>query len=185
MATSNSGIAYQEYQEALNYPQVARRRMEVLPGGKIAPKSRLRKDKITITVVVAVLFAFAFGNLYLTAQIGLASQSISSLKAEIEQTENSTARAELEYGELNSLSRIEEYAITNLGMVYPENNTMYYLNQENSALIAQGTDGLTEQQPAAQSETATEADAAGNSLWRSLAMMLNQHFFNREDNTER
>ncbi|MEG1998126.1 MAG: hypothetical protein RR051_06750, partial [Clostridiales bacterium] len=138
MATSNSGMAYQEYQEYLDYPEVARRRMEVLQGGKIAPKSRLRRDKINLMIAAACLFIFAFGYLYLAAQIGLSSKEISNLKADIEQINNDTARAELAYGELNSLARIEQYAIDNLGMVYPDGNSIYYLKQQNSDLIAMG-----------------------------------------------
>ncbi len=173
MATGNSSTAYREYQEYLNYPEVMRRRMEVLPGGKIATKRRLRKDRLALCLLSACLMAFCFAYLYLAAQIGVVNGEINSLQTKIADKENDIALAEYEYGELNSLARIEDHALNQLGMIYPEADEVYYLNEKNSAYIAMGLQNSTEQDTLA----TLEEESGDQGLWHSLAMMLDRHFY--------
>lgn len=178
MTSGNTSNAYREY---LDYRSVAQRRMAVLPGGKIAPATLIRQDKVILVTSIICLFVLAFIYLYLSAQIGLASKEIASLKGKIIDMENSTARAELAYCELNSLARIENYAIENLNMVYPDSESIYYLSEENSMIIAEGLAALSED------ETVIAKDNEGavdNGWWQSLAVMFDDHFFNKSDHAQ-
>ena len=172
MTSGNTSTAYREY---LDYRGVAQRRMEVLPGGKIAPANLIRQDKVILVMSVLCLFILAFVYLYLAAQIGLASKEIASIKLQIVNMDNNTARAELAYCELNSLSRIESYAMENLNMVYPDSESIYYLSEENSTIIAQGLDSLLKADMVVPAE---EEVAVDNSWWQSLSTMFEDHFLN-------
>ncbi|MCR4963546.1 MAG: hypothetical protein K6B40_06695 [Firmicutes bacterium] len=173
MATGSSSTAYREYQEYVNYPEVMRRQMEVLPGGKIARKRRLRRDRLAVCLVSVCLLAFCFTYLLLAAKIGMTNGQINSVQRQIAETQNDIALAEFEYGKLNSLARIQAYASDQLGMIKPEAGEVYYLNEKNSAYIAMGLQNGMEQE----NISALEEDAGDQGLWHSLAMMLDRHFY--------
>jgi len=63
----------------------------------------------------------------------------------------------------------------NLNMVYPDSESIYYLSEENSTIIAQGLDSLLKADMVVPAE---EEVAVDNSWWQSLATMFEDHFLN-------
>lgn len=158
MGMNNHAYAYQTAQA------YERRQIEVLDGkqAKVREDAK-RADVVKIVVGVSAVFIYLLVVAFMSAKICSAGVEINSLQTQIAETENMIARAELEIGELASLERIEAYALTNLGMVYPESDDIYFLDEQSSLRIAEGQRDL-----ALASTAETETASEEKSLWQSL-----------------
>ncbi|MDO4580964.1 MAG: hypothetical protein Q4B96_00055 [Bacillota bacterium] len=157
------------YRQAHSYE---RRRSEAVSGRKEKTRTReIRKDRLIIVMAVLSVFICAFMYTFFEAQIGVAGLEVSSLKQQILDTETAAARVDLEIGNLASLERIEEYAIAELGMVYPDGNDVYYLNEFSSLMIAQGRSGIT----VAAAEPSQQA-VNDDPFWQSLSALIGNYF---------
>ena len=93
----------------------------------------LRKDKYIL--VAGILCVFCLGLLYtfMAAKITMGGYTINSLKTEINTIENQNHRLTLDLEEISPLKNIEAYAISELGMISPNNSAVYYLAMENGS----------------------------------------------------
>lgn len=153
------------YEQAQSYE---RRQIEVLDGKKAKAREEARRaDVVKIVFGVSAVFIYLLVVAFVGAKICNVGVEINSLKAQIEDTENMIARAELEIGKLASLDRIESYAISNLGMVYPEAEDIHLLDEQSSLKIAQGNQAIST--ATAEAEAATEEES---SFWQDVTNFL-------------
>lgn len=161
MGINSTAYAYEQAQE------FERRHIEVLDG-KVAKarEDKRRADVVKIVTAVSAVFLYLFAVIFVSAQVCSVGVQINDLKASIAETENMTARAELELGQLASLDRIQTYVAENLDMVYPAAGDFYFLDEESSATIAMGQQQLAAEEIAA----ATEVEEKG--IWQTFTDFL-------------
>ncbi len=138
-----------------------------------AKENSLRKDRAKIAGLVFCGFIMAFSFSFLEAKIGICGYKINETKEKIAQTESQCERLELEIADLGSLDRIEEYAIAQLGMKYPEHVNIAYLNYEPLSVAA--LDEANGSNPAAKI-TVHEEGPAESSIIQGLYKLLGSHF---------
>lgn len=157
------------HEEAQSYEL---RKLRVLDGTAVRARADARRiDAAKLVLGVLAVLVYLLGVTFAEAKISTAGVQINTLKAQIEETRNQAAIADLTIGEKASLSRIEAYASENLGMVYPGADDIYFLDEASSLKLA-----------AAQSAVVVaEEDAAeeeGNSFWQALADVFGNFFHN-------
>lgn len=156
------------------------RKMQVLDGKQAkAREDAKRGDVVKITLVVSAVFLYLFGMTFLSANICSMGVEMNSLKTQIADTQNMTARAELELGEMAALERVEAYATNDLNMVYPQADDIYILNEESSMEIAQGKQELT----IAEAEITVVAEE--NPMWRSIVDGFSNFFMGTASASEK
>jgi len=132
----------------------------------------LRNDKIIIAGIVLVTFLLAFIFISIEAKITAYGYQVTELKEQIKDIENQSDRLDLEIASLNSLSRIENYALSKLDMVYPEINSIGYLDIGGSITVAESS-GNNEADALTQS--ATEGSSA-HPFWTAIGNLFSQYF---------
>ncbi len=137
------------------------------------------KDRFICISVAAIILALAFCFSLLEAAINLCGQEITDTKAQVADIHNQCDRLELEIEDLRSLSRIEEYATANLGMVYPEDGKVTYLRFEGLSVAEEGAapelQALSGAQPAVASIT-VQKDTPVNDVLGGLSQMFGSYF---------
>ena len=136
------------------------------------------KEKAMVFCVIGAILLMAFGFSMLEARIGIAGHRISETREAIAQAENINQRVELEIADLSSLSRIEEYAFTKLGMTYPQFNDIAYLNYQlpqtvqvaQFAALAEGEVKIIVEDPP------TEEAALTSPLLMGIYKLFSDHF---------
>ncbi len=174
MAVTNEAVNYREAQS------FELRRLRLLTGAAAREKANaLRGDVLKVALAVTAVFVYLLAITLIEGQISAVGAEINGVKAEIAAVENDSLRMDLMIGELESLERIETYAVENLGMVCPTAADIYYLNAETSAWLAQGDAAPTELAAVTATGAATVAPEQGNDLWQKLSAFW-QKYWNGE-----
>lgn len=135
----------------------------ILPSAK--PRIKPRFFKLMLVTIIGCIFA---GGLYLSslaAGITTKGYEINSLKREINALETTNERLRLEIAQMASLERVEELAITELGMETPNVDDYIFL----PALAAKET---TEEQENLVNVAAIEANDKKEALFYEKAVAL-------------
>lgn len=132
------------------------RQMRVLDGRAARERANARRgDRVKIGVAVLAILVYMLGLTFLSAKITSAGAEINALNEQIATVENDAALADMEIGAKAALERVEAYAISELGMVYPDPGQTYFLSEESSLSIAVGRAALAEAR--AETEAAEQA----------------------------
>lgn len=131
----------------------------------------LRHDKIVIAGIVITAFVLAFIFISIEAKITAYGYQVTELKEQIQDIENQSDRLDLEIASLNSLSRIENYALTKLNMVYPEINNIGYLDISGSVAVAESS-GNNKSDASAQTAT---GDSSAHPFWTAIGNLFSQY----------
>ena len=178
MITSNARQYYKSYraeQELLEKKREEERLAELERIKKEQAKAKaIRRDRQRITACVLFCFLLAFSFTFLEAKIVDCGYAINSAKEEISDIQDQSDRLRLEIEDLCSLARIEEYAINNLGMVYPDATDIAYVQFTpiESLTVAEST---AEEEPVASVVVHEEEGQSG--FLQSLYALVSGHFF--------
>lgn len=168
MSMSERAYAYPAFEETAS-PEL--RQMRLLSGAAARDKANARRsDYVKLTLAVIAVLVYLLGVTFMESKIGDAGAEINNLKEQIARTENDSLMADLEIGELSSLERIESYAVSDLGMVPTDANSIYYLNKESSMMIAMG-----EQQLAAAAAEAPPPEEQQYPFWQSVGSLIKDY----------
>lgn len=132
----------------------------------------LRHDKIIIAGIVISAFLLAFIFISIEAKITAYGYQVTELKEQIADIENQCDRLDLEIASLNSLSRIENYALTKLDMIYPEINSITYLEVGGPIAVAESSGNNENNVPA---QSAAE-DNSEHPFWTAIGNLFSQYF---------
>ena len=141
----------------------------------------LRHDRIWVSGVVMLCFCMAICFTALEAKIASCDYQINNLKGQINSVENQRDRLALEIEDLKSLSRVEEYAIANLGMIYPDSNDITYMDfsgisyADNSSVAGVSDDTAEGDGNINNASITTREDAAVHPLLLSLNKLLSRY----------
>ena len=161
MGINSTAYAYEQAQE------FEQRKIRVLDGKQAkARENKKRADIVKVTMAVSAVLVYFIAVTFMSSQVCSVGVQINDLQAAIAETENMTARAELELGKLTSLERVEAYVAENLDMVYPTANDFYFLDEQSSLAIAQG------QQQLAMEQTTAAAEPEEMGLWQNVSEFL-------------
>jgi cell division protein FtsL len=155
------------YEEAQSYEL---RRMHVLDGTAAREKANKRRgDAVKLAVSVAAILVYLLGITFMQAKISSAGHEINEIKAAIAETETLSAHADLQIGKSSSLNYIEAYASTELGMVYPAADNVYFLDEESSYTIASARNQVV----AAEEEQPADEE---HPLWKNIGAAFENFF---------
>ncbi len=161
MGINGSAVAYERAQE------FERREIRVLDGKQAkARENKRRADIAKIAVAASAVLLYLLAVTFMSAQVCSVGVEINQLQAAISETNNMTARAELELGQLASLDRVEAYVADNLAMVRPTASDVYILDEQSSLAIAMG------QQQLANSQNTAMAEVEDSGFWSSVSSFL-------------
>jgi len=169
MGMNQSSNAYQNYEQAQSFEQ---QRIRVLDGSQAKAREDARRGRIVRTVLTGTaVFLCLLTMAFMSAKICGIGVEINNMKDQIAAMETDTLRAEMDLGELSSLSRIESYAINNLGMVYPGAENIHIMDEESSMAIARGEQAL-----AASASDAVTAENQKTDIWTKIGIGIANFF---------
>lgn len=129
--------AARKYDYPLSYPRHSVQRPEIQkpkPVEKAAVKTvgKAKGRKLTFKVFsrVAFIFAMCCVLLYRNAVILESNDKITKLKSELAAAESSKQAVQAKIDKGLELGKLENYAKTNLGMVYPDNSQILYIDMQ-------------------------------------------------------
>lgn len=88
----------------------------------------LLRSRIIMLASVLVIFSLAFCYTFIEAKILGCAKDINTMKNEIASVERNNERMAVDALSLASLERVETYAKLNLGMVFPDQNKIAYMD---------------------------------------------------------
>ena len=97
---------------------------------KSGVKSRGRKLTFKVFAGVACIFAMCCILLYRNAVILESNDRITKMKSELAAAESSKQAVQAKIDKELELGKLESYAKTNLGMVYPDNSQILYIDMQ-------------------------------------------------------
>lgn len=138
----------------------------------------LRHDRIWVSGLVMLCFFMAICFTGLEAKIASCDYQIHNLKNQIAAQDTKNDRLSLEIEDLKSLSRVEQYAMTNLNMVYPENTDIDYMDFSGIVVAGNNSLGITEEAGDSDSgaSVTVREDAAVHPLLITLNKLLGKYF---------
>jgi cell division protein FtsB len=117
---------------------------------QIQQKRRLRsRNKARAVGRVVIAFAVAVVLISRFAIISEYNYAIGQLEKELQQLKNSNERLGLMEAQAQDIDFIEEYAITQLGMVYPDNRDIIFVAVEDTPAVNAKSADVTEQEDGA------------------------------------
>lgn len=148
------------------------RKLQVLDGSAARARADAKRiDAVKLAIGVIAVLVYFLSLAFMEAKITTAGAQLNELQATIAETDNNTKIIDLQIGSLASLSRVEQYAQEHLGMVYPEADTIYFLDKESSLNIALGHAKLEN----VVAETSPAAEET-HPLWEAARTALNNFF---------
>ncbi len=160
--------------------QERRQKLYVIKKQKQKAKT-IHKEKVVLFTSVIVLFLVALCFTAMQAKINNCGYTINNLKEQTELVESQSERLEMEIESARSLSQIEAYATANLGMVYPSNKDVAYINY--SGLVSADTNATATITASAgddkQVTAVTQMSDTPDTFLNSIGKMLSD-FFTRQ-----
>lgn len=157
------------YENAQSYEL---RKLRVLDGSAARARADAKRiDAVKLALAVIAVLVYFLGLTFIEAKLTNAGAEINSIKAAIEDTQNASAVMDLKIGSLASLDRIEQYAINELGMVYPDAEAVYFLDQESSMNIVAGQAELT-----AFAQNKSDDEDVSHPFWGALSDKFHNFF---------
>lgn|GEM_PF-1788152 len=170
VAVNSSSNAYQDVEEIR---KKERHQQLHLLHKEQAKAHVLRHDRIILASIVVGAFLLAFTFISIEAKITSYGYQVTQLKEQTEDIQNQSDRLDLEIASLNSLNRIENYALTNLDMVYPDIKNVGYLDVSGSVAVADSSQRNSETLTSSQT---TNGDSSAHPFWTAIGDLFSKYF---------